>query len=73
MPARASAYDHLGLAIVKAALRAKFMLLGRAVHIGERFRNLPLIVPTLHKSFLFLSLLVVLTLIEEIVVGQFPE
>jgi hypothetical protein len=49
--------------------REHFMLVGRAVRIGERFRNLPLIVPTLHKSFVFLVLLVVLTLIEEIVVG----
>jgi hypothetical protein len=69
LQAQGIAYDHLGLAIVKAALCAKFMLVGRAIHIGERFRNLPLIVPTLHKSFLFLLLLVVLTLIEEIVVG----
>lgn len=69
LQAQGIAYDHLGLALIKAALCAKFMLVGRAVRIGERFRNLPLIVPTLHKSFVFLSLLVVLTLIEEIVVG----
>jgi hypothetical protein len=56
LQAQGIAYDHLGLAIVKAALCAKFMLLGRAVHIGERFRNLPLIVPTLHESFVFLLL-----------------
>jgi hypothetical protein len=59
----------LGVAIIKAALCAKFMLLGRALHVGERFKTLPLIVPTLHRSFLFLLLLVVLTLIEEIAVG----
>ena len=69
LQAQGIAYDHLGLALIKAALCAKFMLVGRAVRIGERFRNLPLIVPTLHKSFVFLLLLVVLTLIEEIVVG----
>jgi hypothetical protein len=63
------AYTHLGVAVIKAALCAKFMLLGRAFHIGERFRNLPLIVPTLHRSFLFLLLLIVLTFIEEIAVG----
>ena len=69
LQAQGIAYDHLGLALIKAALCAKFMLVGRAVRIGERFRNLPLIVPTLHKSFVFLLLLVALTLIEEIVVG----
>lgn len=69
LQANGVAYAHLGVAIIKAALCAKFMLLGRAFHIGERFRNLPLIVPTLHRSFLFLLLLVVLTFIEEIAVG----
>jgi hypothetical protein len=63
------AYAHLGLAIVKAAICAKFMLMGRAFHLGERFKNLPLIVPTLHRSFVFLLLLAVLTFIEEIIVG----
>ena len=63
------AYAVLGVAIIKAALCAKFMLLGRVFHVGERFKNLPLIVPTLHRSFLFLLLLVVLTLAEEIAVG----
>jgi hypothetical protein len=63
------AYAPLGLAIVKAALCAKFMLMGRAFHIGERFKDLPLIVPTLHRSLVFLLLLVALTFIEEIIVG----
>jgi cytochrome bd-type quinol oxidase subunit 2 len=63
------AYAHMGLAIVKAAICAKFMLMGRVFHMGERFEKLPLIVPTLHRSFIFLLLLAVLTFIEEIVVG----
>jgi hypothetical protein len=69
LQAQGVAYAPFGVAIIKAALCAKFMLLGRIFHIGERFKNLPLIVPTLHRSFVFLLLLVVLTFIEEIVVG----
>ena len=46
------------------------MLLGRMLHIGERFKNLPLIVPTLHRAFVFLLLLIVLTFIEEAIVGM---
>src|ERR1700676_4906870 len=69
LQAQGVAYAPLGIAIIKAALCAKFMLVGRALHMGERFKNLPLIVPTLHRSFAFLLLLIVLTLIEEIVVG----
>jgi hypothetical protein len=59
-----------GIAIVKALVLAKFMLIGRAT-IGERFNDRPLIWPTLHKSLAFLVLLIVLTVIEEVVVGLF--
>lgn len=69
LQAQGDAYAHLGLAAIKAALCAKFMLVGRAFHLGERFQDLPLIIPALHKSLVFLVLLVVLTFIEEIVVG----
>src|SRR5689334_13151636 len=58
-----------GLALVKSLVLAKFMLVGRALRIGERYRHKPLIWPTLHKSFAFLILLLVLTAIEEVVVG----
>lgn len=60
-----------GIAIVKALVLAKFMLVGRAMKIGERYTDRPLIWPTLYKSFAFLVLLVVLTVIEEVVVGLF--
>jgi hypothetical protein len=58
-----------GSGIVKAMLLAKFMLVGRAMGIGEGATDGPLIWPTLHKTFAFLALLVVLTLVEEAVVG----
>ena len=60
-----------GVAIIKALLLAKFMLVGRALKIGERNTTRPLIWPTLYKSFAFLVLLVILTIIEEAVVGLF--
>jgi hypothetical protein len=60
-----------GIAIVKALLLAKFILLGNAMRIGERYPTSPLIWPTLHKAFAFLLLLVILTIIEESVVGLF--
>ena len=69
LQAQGVSYAHLGLAIIKAALCAKFMLVGRVLHIGERFKDHPLIVPTLHRSLIFLLLLAVLTFIEEIAVG----
>jgi hypothetical protein len=60
-----------GIAVVKALVLAKFMLLGNAMGIGERYPSSPLIWPTLHKAFAFLLLLVILTIIEEAVVGLF--
>ena len=58
-----------GFAAVKALICAKFMSLGHVFHLGERFNSLPLIWPTLHKSFAFLVLLLVMNAGEEIVEG----
>lgn len=58
-----------GLAIVKALLVAKFILLGRAAGIGRRFKSKPLIWATLHKSTVFLVLVLFLTIVEEAIVG----
>ena len=60
-----------GIAIVKAVVLAKFILLGDAVKIGERATTSPLIWPTLRKAFAFLALLIIMTIIEEAVVGLF--
>lgn len=62
-------YAPFGLAAVKALIFAKFILVGRALNVGERFKTLPLIWPTLYKSCAFVALLIVLDVIEEIVVG----
>jgi hypothetical protein len=58
-----------GLAAIKAVLVAKFVLLGTALRIGERYQTKPLIWPTLHKSVVFLAVVLILTVIEEAVVG----
>ena len=60
-----------GIAIVKAAVLAKFMLLGNAMKIGGRNTTRPLIWPTLQKAFAFLVLLIIMTIIEEAIVGLF--
>jgi hypothetical protein len=60
-----------GIAIVKAVVLAKFMLLGEAMKIGERTTTRPLIWPTLRKAFALLVLLIIMTIIEEAVVGLF--
>jgi hypothetical protein len=62
-------FDVWGIAIVKALVLAKFMLLGSAANIGTRYKHQPLIWPTLHMAFMFLILLLVLTTLEEVLVG----
>ena len=62
-------YAIWGIAIVKALVLAKFMLLGRAANIGKRYKDQPLIWPTLHMALMFFILLLVLTTIEELIVG----
>lgn len=60
-----------GIAAVKAAVMAKFMLMGHALKLGDGDKVGPLIWPTLYGAVTFMLLLVVLTIIEEIVVGFF--
>jgi hypothetical protein len=62
-----------GIAAVKALLLAKFMLIGRAFNLGRRFRDRPLIWPTLYHALMFLILLLALTTAEEIVVGAIHD
>lgn len=58
-----------GFAAVKALICAKFASVGHVFHVGERFKNLPLIWPTLYRSLSFLFLILVLNALEEVVVG----
>ena len=46
-----------GFAVLKAALLAKFMLVGHALRLGERFRARPLIWSILYRSVVFLALI----------------
>jgi hypothetical protein len=57
------------LAIVKALICAKFVLILNVFHAGDRFKTRALIWPTLYKSLIFLVLLVILNMIEEVLVG----
>ena len=63
-------YAPLGIAAIKAVICAKFMVLGSAFHLGERFAKPPLISSTLYRSFAFLVLLIILNVIEEAVIGM---
>src|SRR5580704_11138266 len=56
LQAQGIAFAPFAFAAVKALICAKFVLLGRAFHLGERFNALPLVWPTLYRSLVFLLL-----------------
>ena len=69
LQAEGISYFPYGLAAVKALILAKFMLLGHAARLGDRYTSRRLIHVILHKSLMFLLLLVVLSEIEEAISG----
>jgi hypothetical protein len=58
-----------GFAVAKALICAKFVSVGHVLHVGERFKSLPLIWPTMYKSLAFLILLLALNALEEVAIG----
>jgi len=64
-------YAPYGLAIVKALILAKFIMLGQMAHIGDRYDRRRFIYVIIHKSILFLILLNILSAAEEAIVGLF--
>jgi hypothetical protein len=63
-------FESYGLAAVKALIVGKFILLGDATGLTSRPRFATLLTAVIGKTALFLVLLAVLTLVEELVVGR---
>ena len=64
-------YFEYGLTIVKALALAKVILTAEALHLGERFRERPLIVPTIYNTILFALFALVFEILEHIIMGKF--
>jgi hypothetical protein len=69
LEAHGIAFAPFGFAAIKALICAKFVSVGHALHLGERFKGQALIWPVLHRSLVFLALLIVLNVLEEVAVG----
>jgi hypothetical protein len=69
LEAQGIVFAPFGFPAVKVLICAKFLSIGYVFHLGEGYRKQPLIWPTLHRSFVFLALLIVLTVLEELTVG----
>jgi len=64
-------YAPYGLAAIKALVLAKFILLGQVAGLGDRFKGQRILAIVAQKSVLYLVMLVVLSVIEECVIGLF--
>jgi hypothetical protein len=62
-------YLPFGLPAIKALILGKFILLGQAMKLGDRLGRLRVVSVIAHKAVLYLILIVVLTTVEEMVVG----
>jgi Na+-transporting NADH:ubiquinone oxidoreductase subunit NqrD len=59
-----------GLAAIKALILGKFILIGEAVGVGERARPQSLLSAIASSTALYFVLLVVLSIVEELIVGK---
>jgi hypothetical protein len=62
-------YLPYGVAVIKALILGKFILIGHAVGLGDRYQLRRRLYVIIHKSLLFLVMLLVLSIVEEVVVG----
>lgn len=60
-----------GFALINALAMAKVMLVAQDLHFAERFKELPLIYPTLFKSAAFAVVLGVFKIVEEALIGLY--
>ncbi len=53
--------------LIEAAVLAKVVMIGDALRLGRRFRNLPLAVPTIYRTIMFSLLVLLFSFAEHIV------
>ncbi len=62
-------YFEYGLTVLKALALAKVILTAEALRLGERFRERPLIIPTLYSTLVFSAFALVFEIIERTIAG----
>jgi uncharacterized protein (DUF1810 family) len=60
---------HQGFALINALALAKVVLLAEFFHVGDKFKNRPLIYPIMFKSVIFAVILMCFHIIEETLIG----
>jgi hypothetical protein len=68
--AQGISYLPFGLPLIKALILAKFILLGRVAHVGERRESSRIAFRIAYKALAYLILLMVLSAAEEMIMGM---
>lgn len=64
---------HIGYNILESLILAKIILLGQGFGLGEKFRNRPLIYPTMYKAIVFIFFVFIFSIMEHFIVGFFTS
>ncbi len=62
-------YEDYGIAVIRALVLGKVVLVAETLRLGRGYEEKPLIVPTLHKTFLFTVCVAVFDIAEGLVRG----
>ncbi len=62
-------FFHIGYNFVEALLLAKIILLGEMLHLGKKYSDKPLIIPTLYNAFIFTIFVFLFSIAEHFVLG----
>ncbi len=62
-------YLHFGVTIIQALVLAKLITVGRALRLGRRFKDHPLILPTLYKAVVFSIFVGLFAVVENTISG----
>jgi hypothetical protein len=62
-------YVEFGYSLIEAMVLGKIVLLGDMLHLGERYRDRPLIIPTLYKTLCFSVFVLFFAIVEHFVLG----
>ena len=60
---------HFGYNFIEALLLSKIILLGKMFHLGERYANKSLVIPTIYKASVFSIFVFVFSVLEHFVAG----
>jgi hypothetical protein len=62
-------YIHYGYGLIESMILAKIILIGQHFHLGERYGDRSLIIPTLYKTLIFSLFVLLFGVLEHFVVG----